>query len=197
MILDMELGRPHQRILRALLLSPEGIDRSTVLRALYADREDQAERVARGVGISYALELMRELRLALRDQGLGLAVTERRLNKPWRWAIAAEQEEPELEERVLLPHIVAVPALEQALRKIPRMARYIIMLLAAAGEKGLGRDEIARKLWPIRERRPSDTVGAIAAHLSLARPHLRRYDLNVVSRPRAGVTARRYLVRTR
>jgi len=39
-VLDMELGRAAQRILRALLLRRDGITRRGALEALYADKSD-------------------------------------------------------------------------------------------------------------------------------------------------------------
>jgi hypothetical protein len=143
-------------------------------------------------------ELMRQLREALQLHGLHLTVVEQRQGKPYRWALTSERvEEPEPEVTVPLPHVVAHPTVRTACMQMRGMARYIIMLLAAAGERGMDSEELTQRLWPIRGRRPTDPCNAISAHISMARPALARHGLAVVARPKAGVGARRYLVRTR
>ncbi len=190
----MELGRAQQRLLRGLLLRPRGLDKREILQALYADKPDQEHRVQHSMRSCYAWSVMRELRSCLEEQGMQLVIVERRQGRPVRWALGASEVPVP---RVVLPHVVGAPELEAACASLGRLAGIVVRLLAAAGEEGMSADELVARLYPVPSQRPSDPRNCISAMLVNTRAVIALHGLAIVTRPRAGVTSRRYLVRTR
>lgn len=201
MLLDMELGRAQQRILRAFLRAPDGLTRREVLLALYADDADMSRKVREGESDgTYVLAVLRGLREALQYQDLWLVVTEWHRSggarRPYRWALSRDDiQEPG--PGVKLPHVVAAPAVEAACRELGHYPLTVVRALARAGYDGMSGQELVEWVYPETTSRPRDPINCVQQHVLAARRALARQHLAIVARPRAGTAARRYLVRTR
>lgn len=194
-VLDLEIGRSELRVLRELLRAGDaGLDARGILTAIYIKWPDCARRVERGMRTSYANLMLRSLREGLRELDLGVVAIEHVGRKPVRWALLPMVENP----APTRPNPVQASdggALRTAMRELPRMAGVVVYHISEAGAQGIGSAELVRKVYP--EHPPVHARNSISALLTEARVVLARHKLAIVTRPRAGIYARRYLEKMR
>lgn len=194
-VLDLEVGRSELRVLRELLRAGSaGLGARDILTAIYIKWPDCTRRVARGMRTSYAKLLLRNLREGLRELELGVVATEHVGRRPVRWALLPLVENP-APTRLAPVQASDGGALRTAMRELPRMAGVVVYHISEAGAQGIGSTELVRRVYP--EHPPVHAQNSISVLLTEARIVLARHGLAIVTRPRAGVHARRYLEKMR
>lgn len=190
-ILDMELSTAHQRILRELLrVGARGLSRRQVLEALYVKWPDMERRVSRGSRNSYVKTLLRELSHVLGEHGCEIRATEWERRLPMRWVLLVGGQRVATER----PRRTPPGALASALSEMTAMPALITQIIAETGEAGISGAELAAQVYPEDDiAPPRDPSNSISVVLGSARRVLAKHGLRIVTRPRTGFRARRYL----
>lgn len=190
-VLDMELSTAHQRILRELLRAgTRGLSRRQALEALYVKWPDMERRVQRNMHAPYVRNLIRELSTALREHGCEIRAVEWGQRRPMRWVllVGGQRVTPERPRRVL------PGALASALSEMTAMPALVTQIIAEAGEAGISGADLAARVYPEDDiAPPRDPGNNISVVLGSARRVLAKHGLRIVTRPRTGFRARRYL----